>query len=138
MNTPWIEIKEMPSGKYILRIQMGTSGKIVKNISREDARSIARRHIISEVRKYVNHRSRIIRKHGGRCNESTLKSITRLQYAFKGSTLRWKLEDLPKIVGNWSNDLINIAPGTSSKFYKKQSQFLIDLISWAKYQKTSV
>lgn len=134
MNTPWLQLEEIQPDKYILRIQMGKQNFVYKNITRLDAHGIARRYLIEEIRKYINHRNQIIKRFGGSANESRLKSLKRLEYAFGGSTVKWKFEQLPRIVLNWSDDLVNIAPGVKSKFYKSQSQFLLDLISWATNQ----
>lgn len=130
MSNHWIQIDQLAQGT-MLKVELGTRSRTFKNISHTEAKELAKREIIAGIRKYVNHRSYVIQKFGSIDMPSKTQSLTRLKYAFSGNTGRWTLEQLPRIIRNWSSDLQNIAPGPRSKYYKSQSQFLIDLLSWA-------
>lgn len=88
------------------------------------------------IRKYINHRKQVLKRSGLDGSDSRFKSLRSLDYAFSGPINRWSLEGLPRIIQNWKSDLLNIAPGPKSKFYKSQTSFLIDLISWAEEDNT--
>jgi len=128
---PWLEFTLSPSGKVTMDLNMGNEHRKIGGLKPVAAKSVAKRLIISAIRKYLNHRRKIIFEYGGHRNASIDKSLRNLEYAFLGPTAKWNLEDLPRIIRNWSKDLINIAPNPRSRFYRSQSQFLHDLMAWA-------
>jgi hypothetical protein len=131
MNNCWIDFAPTKNGMHKVDISIGLKDQGFEALDKERAKEAAKTYIVNEVRNYVKQRKHIIYHHNGLLSSGIEKSLSKLSYGFIGSTLRWKFEDLPRIIKNYTPDLLNIMPGPSSKFYKSQSQLVFDLISWA-------
>lgn len=132
-NSPWIQIKDQGCHQCDVFLNFGNKKALIR-LPLAHVDQMCKRLMVNSIRRYVNHRDQIIGKYGGHQNPEALTALTRLKYAFNGSTNRWSLADLPQIIKNWESDLLAISPGPKSKFYKNQTQLLIDLIAWANHE----
>lgn len=87
------------------------------------------------LRKYVNHRQRIMTKHGAVCTASKMKAIEKCKNRLSLSD-NWSVSAFRKFVILMENDLVHILPGQSSKFFMNDYQFVYDLINWARPRKS--
>lgn len=132
-NSPWMQLKE-EDGKFCsVFLNFGNKNALVR-LPAPEVDQTCKRLLVNSIRRYLNHRKQVISKYGGHKSPRTITALNHLQYAFNGSTNRWSLADLPRIIKNWEADLIEVAPGPKSKFYKSQTQFLLDLIAWADHE----
>tara|TARA_R110002096_G_scaffold129211_4_gene277896 strand:+ start:1617 stop:2045 length:429 start_codon:yes stop_codon:yes gene_type:complete len=131
MNNCWIDIAPTLRGFQSVDISIGVKSQSFEALDMQRAKEAAKIYIVNEIRNYVKHRKHIIYHHNGRLTAGIEKSLNSLSYGFNGSTMKWKLEDMPRIIKNYTPHLLNIMPGPNSKFYKSQSQLVFDLIAWA-------
>lgn len=132
-NSPWIQVKEDGSRLCDVFLSFGNKTALIR-LPQAQIDQVCKRLLVNSIRRYLNHRKKIISTYGGHRSPRTLTALNHLEYAFNGSTNRWSLQDLPRIIKNWEADLIEVAPGPKSKFYKNQTQFLVDLIAWADHE----
>lgn len=132
-NSPWVQLKKENEQYCFLYLNFGTKNKLVR-LPIKQAPQVCKRLIIDAIRRYIKQRKHIINRYTDRKNQKALIALNRLEYAFMGSINRWSYQDLPRIIKNWESDLLTIAPGINSKFYKSNSQFLLDLLAWANHE----
>lgn len=132
-NSPWIQVKDEGCRLCDVFLSFGNKSALIR-LPQSQIDDTCKRLLVNSIRRYINHRDKIISKYGGHRSPAALTALNHLKYAFHGSTNRWSLADLPRIIKNWESDLLEIAPGPKSKFYKNQTQFLIDLIAWANHE----
>jgi|GEM_PF-2992625 len=132
-NSPWLQVKQEDDQFSNLYLSFGAKNTLLR-LRNEQVDLVCKRLIVDSIRRYINHRKRIIFKYGGHKTPKALTALNQLNYAFNGSTNRWSLEALPRIIKNWEAQLLEIAPKPNSKYYKNQTQFLISLTAWANHE----
>ena len=133
INSPWVQLKQENDQYCFLYLNLGTKNKLVR-LPIKQAPQVCKRLIIDAIRRYIKQRKHIINRYTDRKDQKALIALNHLEYAFMGSINRWSYQDLPRIIKNWENDLLTIAPGVNSKFYKSNTQFLLDLLAWANHE----
>lgn len=132
--SPWIYTE--PSKKLarvVLHLQFGTTTKVA-TLPTWQVDSYAKIHIVAALRRYINHRRRIITKHGGTNTAETRAALSALDYAFSGPTTRWAFAKMPRIIKAYESQLYAIAPSPRSKYFRCHTQLLTDLLGWADYE----
>lgn len=132
-DSPWLQVKYEDGNFCNVYLSFGNKSALLR-LPVHQVERVCKRLIVDSVRRYINHRTQIITRFGGQKSNKALTSLNHLDYAFNGPTNKWTLADLPRIIKNWESHLIEIAPGPKSKFYKGQTQFLLDLIAWANHE----
>ena len=134
MNSCWIDFGPTKDGLYRVDISVGIKQQSFVGLNKKRSMLAAKYYILNEIQKFVNHRKQVIFKHGGFYSPEIAQSLKNLEAGFCGRPLKCKYEDLPRIILNYTPDLLMLVPSTKSKFFKSQSQLVFDLIAWAKYE----
>lgn len=87
--------------------------------------------------KYVNHRKRIMTRHGALCTPRKLKAVEKCQNRLSFSA-SWSPIAFKKFLLLMEDDLLTILPGHTSKYFHNDSQFIYDMLTWAKPTQTSM
>ena len=132
-DSPWLQVRDRRDNYCSVFLSFGNKHSLIR-LPANQVDLQCKRLLINSIRRYINHRTQVIKRYGGHKSPKVLTALNHLNYAFNGSTNKWSLADLPRIIKNWESQLIEIAPGPKSKYYKNQTQFLFDLIAWANHQ----
>lgn len=104
---------------------------VLKDLHKATADVRIMRQLVGMLRKYVNHRQRIMLKHGGYCTSQKLNAVNKCLNRLDLSAA-WTPKAFRKFLQLMEDDLISILPSYKSKFFHNDSQFVFDLLTWAK------
>ena len=131
MVNNWISIQPVGATRMIVEVRFGEITKVC-NVPDYQAEGLAARLVVSAVRRYVNHRYEILHHYGGHMTHEKKICLQKLRLAFHRQA-QFKLEDLPRVLRNWTEALFTIRPGRESKFYDRDIAMLADIVAFADY-----
>ncbi|MDX5326075.1 MAG: hypothetical protein LPK80_07415 [Bacteroidota bacterium] len=130
MNTLVTVLKANP-GHVDVRLELGGNRIIARNLPCSMLPRFTIRFVKQRLLRLVNHRERIMNQHGGRNTVRKAEACSKVRQRLSMSE-KWSIEVLARQVIHMEEDLLQLIPGTSSKFYQTHSQLVFDLIHWAK------
>ena len=131
MVNNWISIEAASAHRLKVEVRFGEI-TTVKNVPDYQGEGLASMLVVSAVRRYINHRYEILHRHGGHLTQEKKVCLHKLRLAFHRKA-RFKLEELPRVLKNWTEALFTIRPGRSSKYYERDIALLADLVAFADY-----
>jgi hypothetical protein len=118
--------KDPNNKRFNVRLVLGNEVFAISNLPKNMVDGVIKNHLVSVLQRYVNHRWQLIKNYGSFSSPEREAAINRLDYVLKDAH-GYSLKKVAQVINERMDDLICIAPGSHSRFFKGQTQLLHDL-----------
>lgn len=118
--------------RFCVQIPFCDTQETIYNFKDED---MANRYICMRVakviEKYINHREYILNRFGeAKLGIEKANALRMIRYKINGYK-RWNYKNIPQIIKSMENDLIELLPRHTSRYWVSQSQLVYTIINWS-------
>lgn len=124
-----IETRQQTNKRYTVVISLGNTTETVKNLPAKMVRKYIRQVIEKRLRRFVNHRESVMKKHGGHYTLAKQEAINKVRRRLDQAP-HWSFDVTLLMVERMREDLVLLLPGKDSKFYKNHVNLVTELLSW--------